>query len=201
MKTIFTLLTLIFCAVYAHATTITVAATGTSFSPANLTVHTGDIVHWVFDGTHDVTSGSACKGDGKFSSGTKNSGDTYDFTFTATGTFPYYCSFHCSLGMTGVITVTAPSGIDPESLSASMFNCYPNPFTKNMSLDFEITKSAKVNIDILSISGQKVMTLEMNAAAGSHHEILDMGKYSNGIYFLRINIDGVPAKEAILVKN
>jgi plastocyanin len=32
-------------------------------------------------------------------------GATYDHTFTTTGTFPYYCSVHFFLGMTGTITV------------------------------------------------------------------------------------------------
>ena len=34
-----------------------------------------------------------------------DSGATYEHTFTQAGTFPYYCSVHFSLGMTGTITV------------------------------------------------------------------------------------------------
>jgi plastocyanin len=30
---------------------------------------------------------------------------TYEHTFTTAGTFPYYCSVHFMLGMTGTITV------------------------------------------------------------------------------------------------
>jgi plastocyanin len=32
-------------------------------------------------------------------------GMTYDHTFTTAGTFPYYCSLHSTLGMTGTIIV------------------------------------------------------------------------------------------------
>jgi len=34
-----------------------------------------------------------------------NAGATYDHTFGARGTFPYYCSVHFPLGMTGTIAV------------------------------------------------------------------------------------------------
>jgi plastocyanin len=34
-----------------------------------------------------------------------SNGATYEHTFMHAGTFPYYCSVHFSLGMTGTITV------------------------------------------------------------------------------------------------
>jgi hypothetical protein len=38
-------------------------------------------------------------------------GGTFDFTFTKVGDQPYFCRIHESMGMTGVVTVTAaPSG-------------------------------------------------------------------------------------------
>ena len=34
-----------------------------------------------------------------------NVNHTYDVTFTTKGSFPYYCSAHYTMGMTGTITV------------------------------------------------------------------------------------------------
>jgi plastocyanin len=85
------------------------------FSPASLTIRVGDTVHWVWASAgHSVVSGTNGTADNHFCSPNNTScdnpplslmGATYDHTFTAAGTFPYYCSVHFSLGMTGTITV------------------------------------------------------------------------------------------------
>ena len=86
-----------------------------AFSPANLTIAVGDTVRWVWgSGGHSVVSGTNGSANNKFCSPSNtgcdnpplsNSGATYEHTFTQAGTFPYYCSVHFSLGMTGTIKV------------------------------------------------------------------------------------------------
>ena len=85
------------------------------FTPANLTIHVGDTVRWVWgSGGHSVVSGTDGNADNRFCSPSdsgcanpplSNQGATYEHTFAAAGTFPYYCSVHFSLGMTGTIKV------------------------------------------------------------------------------------------------
>jgi plastocyanin len=85
------------------------------FDPATLTIKVGDTVHWVWaTAGHSVVSGTNGTTDNQFCSPNNTScgnpplslaGATYDHTFTTAGTFPYYCSVHFSLGMTGTITV------------------------------------------------------------------------------------------------
>lgn len=85
------------------------------FRPANATVAVGDTVRWVWQsGGHSVVSGLPGSADGLFCSPSdsqcpnallSNGGSTYEHTFTQAGTFPYYCSVHFVLGMTGTITV------------------------------------------------------------------------------------------------
>jgi len=84
-----------------------------SFAPASLTIAVGDTVRWVWgSGGHSVVSGSNGNANNKFCSPSNtgcdnpplsNSGATYEHTFTQAGTFPYYCSVHFTLGMTGTI--------------------------------------------------------------------------------------------------
>ncbi len=86
-----------------------------TFTPAALTIHAGNKVRWVFaSGGHNVVSGTGGTPDGKFcstndtncrSAPLSNAGAAYEHTFTTTGKFPYYCSPHFALGMTGTITV------------------------------------------------------------------------------------------------
>ena len=92
-----------------------VGQTGFTFTPANLTIHVGDTIHWVWDTSgHSVVSGTNGTADDRFCSPDdsgcsspplSDAGATYDHTFTKAGTFPYYCSVHFALGMTGVIEV------------------------------------------------------------------------------------------------
>lgn len=95
----------------------TVQVSNNKYTQANLTIKKGQTVQWVWvEGTHDVTSGTAtidpatmkptaCKEDGKFTSGLLSSGATWSYTFNDTGTFPYFCTPHCTLGQIGTITV------------------------------------------------------------------------------------------------
>ena len=85
------------------------------FTPAQLTIHVGDTVRWVWgSGGHSVVSGTDGNANNKFcspsNSGCDNPplssmGATYEHTFMQAGSFPYYCSVHVSLGMTGTIKV------------------------------------------------------------------------------------------------
>jgi plastocyanin len=77
-----------------------------TFSPSELTVPVGTTVVWKHESSlpHTVTSDT-----GLFDSGTLARGDTFEFTFTKAGTYPYHCKFHGDVGgvgMSGVITVT-----------------------------------------------------------------------------------------------
>jgi len=85
------------------------------FTPANLTIQVGDTVRWVWGSPgHSVVSGTNGNADNRFCSPSdtgcdspplSNRGATYEHTFAQAGTFPYYCSVHFSLGMTGTIKV------------------------------------------------------------------------------------------------
>ena len=69
-------------------------------------VPVGTTITWVYNGglPHTVTSDTNL-----FNSGTLGEGDTFSFTFTEAGEFPYFCRFHGSAGgngMSGVVNVT-----------------------------------------------------------------------------------------------
>ncbi len=83
---------------------ITFGTSGFTYSPSSLTVNVGDTVTWEGNfAVHPLVSGATCgQPDGKFSN---SSGSSFSYTFTAPGTYPYYCNVHCGQGMTGVVTV------------------------------------------------------------------------------------------------
>jgi plastocyanin len=88
-----------------------------TFKPQTLTVHVGDTVTWTvtqaISDPHSVTSGSPTdpKPGSLFDSGIKlkNNGDTFTQTFSAAGTYPFFCQVHPDT-MTGTITVLDANG-------------------------------------------------------------------------------------------
>lgn len=75
------------------------------------TIHVGDTIHWINDEGFHCTM--ACSGMAEnWGSGLMNAGQTFDHTFTAPGTYNYFCCAHgfdngngTATGMTGTITV------------------------------------------------------------------------------------------------
>ncbi|MFQ5713990.1 MAG: plastocyanin/azurin family copper-binding protein [Candidatus Scalinduaceae bacterium] len=87
------------------ATTHTVEMRSYEFVPSSLTINQGDSVKWVLiEDYHSSTSGTDGEPDGIWDSTTLMRG-SFTYTFNSTGTFPYFCSTHFEVGMTGTITV------------------------------------------------------------------------------------------------
>lgn len=72
------------------------------FDPAQLTVKVGATVTWksVGQSTHDLAAR-----DGSFALGAMSFGQTFSYTFTKAGRYPYVCMQHEGDGMIGEITV------------------------------------------------------------------------------------------------
>lgn len=85
--------------------TITVHELNYAFLPLQMTIPTGTTVIWVND---EQPKHTATADDGLFDSGDQSLGDTYSYTFTEPGTYPYFCRYHGDVGvvgMAGIITV------------------------------------------------------------------------------------------------
>jgi plastocyanin len=72
-----------------------------AFTPAELTVPVGATVTWV---NHQGARHDVVAADGSFTSRLFGEGETFSFTFTTPGNYPYVCSIHP--GMDGTIIVT-----------------------------------------------------------------------------------------------
>ena len=83
----------------AHCEETTVTIDNFTFAPPELTVKVGTTVTWKNhdDIPHTVVSA------GKFRSKAMDTDDSYSFTFTAAGDYPFFCSLHPH--MTGMIKV------------------------------------------------------------------------------------------------
>jgi plastocyanin len=97
-----------------QAETLTVAAVNFRFEPETRTASVGDVVRWTFAGDpHTVTSGAPGAPDGRFDSGIKNPGESYQITLTTAGTFRYFCAIHPEQ-MFGTLVVSGGSEATPK---------------------------------------------------------------------------------------
>ncbi len=71
-----------------------------TFTPPNLTVSVGTKVTWKFD---DAAKHNVVADDKTFTSEILSNGQTYTYTFTKAGSYPYICTIHPY--MKGTITV------------------------------------------------------------------------------------------------
>lgn len=74
------------------------------FSPADITIEPGTTVRWI--NTSNVFHTVTPQGHNEWERFTTfNAGETFEHTFEALGSFPYFCEPHVSLGMVGSVTV------------------------------------------------------------------------------------------------
>jgi len=71
-----------------------------SFGPQTVTVPVGATVTWT---NHDDIPHTVVSTDGVFKSKVRDTDETFSYTFTKAGTYPYYCTIHPK--MTGKVVV------------------------------------------------------------------------------------------------
>ncbi|MBE9491946.1 MAG: T9SS type A sorting domain-containing protein [Bacteroidetes bacterium] len=82
------------------------------------------------------------------------------------------------------------TGLNDKVLSNKMdFQVFPNPSSNNISLEFELTESTFVSIELFNAVGSQLMVIE-NASftMGRHNISHDIGALPEGIYFCRLQI-------------
>lgn len=84
-----------------HAANATVKIQNFKFEPANLTIPVGETVQFI---NNDEEPHTATSTDGTFNSKALDTNETWNYTATKLGTFPYICSIHPF--MKGALTVT-----------------------------------------------------------------------------------------------
>src|SRR5262245_57023386 len=173
-----------------------VTAPGISFSPKNLTIVKGDTVHWtIVDefGIHTVTSGNPCTSNGTFNSGALGDSQTFQFTFANTGSFNYFCAFHCLSGMTGNILVNDPPvGVETPLAGATLEQNFPNPFNPTTTITFSLAEQARAVVAIYTSDGELVARLDNGVQGAGTHKVQWDGRNASGklvgsgIYFYRL---------------
>ena len=177
------------------------------FSPSMLSIQVGDTVRWTWGSPgHSVTSGTSCTADSAYCSpddmncgaGTlSGTGAMYEHTFTAAGSYTYFCVAHCSRGMVGTINVTAPlqlmSAVSRKTHGAAGTFDVPLPLSGTPGLE---CRSSGGNHTL-------VFTFSNNVTAGSASVTAGTGSVSGSPSFsgnaMTVNLTGVTDVQQITV--
>lgn len=79
---------------------------------------------------------------------------------------------------------------------------YPNPFNPRTTINFSVPRASDVSINIYDINGRKIQQLENKYfAPGLYSTNWNASKVSSGVYFVRMNADGISmTRKLMLIK-
>ena len=172
----------------ASTATKAVKITASAFTPASVTINTGDAVKWT---NSDTKNHQVVANNGAFASPTIAAGKTYTHVFGTAGTYRYHDALHPSL--TGKVVVNGPPGSDttPPALSKvsatggrkckkGQKNCKGRPTT----LRFKLSEPATVKVKVPKHKGANVTR---SAQAGSNTIKFSTSKLPPGKWTLNLS--------------
>ena len=92
--------------------------------------------------------------------------------------------------------------VEEQTVSTGI-SIYPNPYSDNTSITYTLNKKAFVNLEIYSSTGQKLETLINGEQNAGLNKVNFSGKEKNlsqGVYFLKITIDGIVTLKKIVAQ-
>lgn len=96
-----------------------------------------------------------------------------------------------------------PNGINKNSKLDLKIELFPNPLADDkVKLNYSLDEVASVNIEIYNTLGSKEFSqLYERQSAGKHETVLNLESFTNGIYFIRLNIQNYSKTLKLIVSH
>jgi len=85
----------------------------------------------------------------------------------------------------------SPLGIIENSGTGFSLQVSPLPVSSHLNIDFELQKNAGVTLEIYDLPGKKISTIANEQFSMGTHHLEVNEQLPGGIYFIRMNVDGV----------
>lgn len=90
-----------------------------------------------------------------------------------------------------IVTMVNPTGINEVNADAAMLNAYPNPVHSQATLQFYVGATSNVSIDLMDAAGRSVSVVNNKAFNKGVQQVeFNAGIYANGVYVLKLNVNG-----------
>lgn len=133
--------------------------------------------------------------------GTTTEAQNYSFTDVrlASGTYSYRLK---QIDFDGTVSYSSSIEVEvTQPVEFSLSQNYPNPFNPTTTINFSLAANARVELKVFDVLGQEVVTLiNQQMESGYHEVLLNAAQYSSGVYFYRIEANGIDGKNFTSVK-
>jgi hypothetical protein len=134
---------------------------------------------------------------GEFVKGAGNSRVTIkyadvDFSaFAKTGVSTIYYRLK-QIDFDGEFTYSNVVAVSEEDLLGDDVKVFPNPFVSNIGVSIESSASANASVNVIDMQGRVISTETVNVKSGNnYHEIKNLGNLTNGVYFIKVSVNGL----------
>ncbi len=91
----------------------------------------------------------------------------------------------------GMITYSNIINVNLEDVLGDDVKVYPNPFNTHTGVSIVATNGGAAQIQVLDMQGRLIISETVNVKMGSNYnELKDLGNLTNGIYFVKVNVNG-----------
>lgn len=119
--------------------------------------------------------------------------NTYQYTVPAEGHYTFYISAVYDDGEServGPVNVSYYDGLD-EQMTQLNLSSYPNPTSNTLNTQYYLSHTAEVSLELLDMTGKRIALLHDGIQiAGEQYFETDLSDLQQGMYFLRIAVDG-----------
>ncbi len=85
--------------------------------------------------------------------------------------------------------ICLPEGVKSNHLSSMQFQAFPNPFTSNLNLKFNLSQAETINIEMYNYVGQKISSYSIRGESGeNNYEVKNTEQLKSGIYFIKLKL-------------
>lgn len=93
------------------------------------------------------------------------------------------------------------TGVKEEVKSNYISKVFPNPTNGLTQIDFKLSSTDNVNIELYNLMGQKVQTIHSGAFAGGDHTIyFNADSINNGVYFIKVSSTDYTSTHKIMIQ-
>jgi hypothetical protein len=134
-----------------------------------------------------------------------SSANPFTLTAPAAGTYKVNAGYKSPSKRWDSLTVTLGSTADVSleaPLQFALEQNYPNPFNPSTAIRYSMSSAGHVTLKVYTLLGDEVATLvDQTVQPGSHEARWNAGRFSDGVYFYRLQAEkSVITRKMLLIK-
>lgn len=98
-----------------------------------------------------------------------------------------------------ILEMLGSTGINEFPTAVKSFTVSPSPATDNITLNIDLNETAEVYAELTDLSGKQIMVLLTGTQKGLVQRQYPIASLPNGIYFVRLQVNGNPVTQKISI--